>query len=646
MRKICLLIILEVVFLGSFLFNLFHNDMNFVSVKSNYQLVGNIEEDIPDENFRACLKEMVTTGSKTMSDSISGEDYTVYYTSNGTTYDDLTDDNLSEIVGVYCANKNISDLKGIELLTNVTSIDVSSNPIKKVSLSSTTNPNITKLWLKSIDMKNFSSDFSVDNTLANHLTVLDVGNNNLSSSDFSSIIRQFQNLTDLSVRGNKISGDINVSGLSHLKNLWIEDNDISSLTGVDHLEILNVANSDIKTLDFSNHNSLTMLTTSGCNIPNLDLSSEANLKYLYANSMDLKNLKFHNDADLVVLDVSSNKDFTNNQIQEWVTKFKNLERFFSSSNNLTALDLKNNTKLIELDLSHNRLSNLVLPSSNTLKSLNLSVNDISSLDLSSYTNLESLFVSNLKKLENLDLSNNVNLKVFNGAFSSFGHHLNLDYNVNLSSLTFDYEFVKKMDFSKFPQLETVSLVDYKVIPVYGENYAVSSIQALVPKDIHYERYEFYSSFDHNTLFNGDVVNYQSDKAFPLRLRGTGVTVDFNSSNVDFIFEGYYEVRFIKISSDKYAINEEKATIEVGSDNDEDIKKNLSSSWDEISFDISGNQLVVKYNGQDVKKFTLQRVVNPKTGSSLLYGIIFMLIASCVTLFVVYTKGINKINNEI
>ena len=106
------------------------------------------------------------------------------------------------------------------------------------------------------------------------------------------------------------------------------------------------------------------------------------------------------------------------------------------------------------------------------------------------------------------------------------------------------------------------------------------------------------------------------------------------------FVGYYSFKFMNLTSDKYLIDEAKSTIDVGGDSDEEIRKNLNSSFNGVVYEISNNKLILKYNGIRFKEFELLRVENPKTGQILSYIVIsFMIVISFFVGYIVYRKNI-------
>ncbi len=96
-------------------------------------------------------------------------------------------------------------------------------------------------------------------------------------------------------------------------------------------------------------------------------------------------------------------------IKESGDKWFNL---FCIINQLTSLDVSNNTALIGLVCFDNQLSSLDVSNNTALKDLRCSSNQLISLDVSNNTHLRNLKCSN-NQLSSLDISNNTILGRFN-----------------------------------------------------------------------------------------------------------------------------------------------------------------------------------------------------------------------------------------
>ena len=146
----------------------------------------------------------------------------------------------------------------------------------------------------------------------------------------------------------------------------------------------------------------------------------------------------YNSDNLTALNVSNNTQLT---------------RLICSINQLTALDVSNNTQLKGLDCSDNNLNSLDVSHNTQLKELDCSSNHIRSLDVSKNTLLTELFCS-FNSLTSLDVSKNTQLKKL---YCSSNHIRSLDVskNTQLKGLGCDYNSLTSLDVSHNTQLETL-----------------------------------------------------------------------------------------------------------------------------------------------------------------------------------------------
>ena len=111
-------------------------------------------------------------------------------------------------------------------------------------------------------------------------------------------------------------------------------------------------------------------------------------------------------VNLTRLDVGNNElsslDLTNNTALRWLNV---------GANGLSSLDLSSNTALTELRVSNNSLSSLDVSANTALTELSVAYNSLSSLDVSANTALTCLDVSFNTQLSSLDLTNNSELRL-------------------------------------------------------------------------------------------------------------------------------------------------------------------------------------------------------------------------------------------
>ena len=144
-----------------------------------------------------------------------------------------------------------------------------------------------------------------------------------------------------------------------------------------------------------------------------------NLQYLYCNCNQISSLDLSQNTaltymdcsfnKLTVLDLSENTALTsincdNNQLASLdISRSTALTVLNCSENKLTALDVSRNTALTSLYCYNNQLSSLALSNNTALTSINCSNNQLSSLDISNNSALTSISCEN-NQLSSLDIS--------------------------------------------------------------------------------------------------------------------------------------------------------------------------------------------------------------------------------------------------
>ncbi len=250
-------------------------------------------------------------------------------------------------------SKNIVDLTGIEVFTDLVNLNCNYNQLTRLELT------------QNVKLKNLSCRFnqiaSLDITQNLDLRQLDYSSNQVSNLDLS----QHTSLVYLMCFSNQIS-DIDITKNTVLKYFYCNDNQLTSL-------------------DITQNSLLVSLDYSINQIPNLDVSQHAFLIELKCTSNQITSL-----------------DVTNNLV---------LERLNCSSNQLTSLDVTQNIALMFLDYSSNEISNFDGTKNLALESLNCSVNQLMILDVSKNLNLIVLYCY-INKITALDLSKNTSLRTF------------------------------------------------------------------------------------------------------------------------------------------------------------------------------------------------------------------------------------------
>lgn len=230
---------------------------------------------VPDDNFEQALIDL-------------GYD-------SGPLDDFVPTTNISGITSLNIAEKNISNLTGIEDFTALSILDCSLNQLNTLNVSK--NTNLTELYF----FGNLIT--SIDVTSLLNLKILWCQNNLLSSVN----IAQNPNLISL-VCGNNLITSLDVTQNQKLVVLVFEKNEISSidLTNNPDLNRLQCGGNTLTSLNISNNLNLSYVSCEENKITALDISKNQNLSTLICYSNVLTELDVSNNNLLTVLDCSNN----------------------------------------------------------------------------------------------------------------------------------------------------------------------------------------------------------------------------------------------------------------------------------------------------------------------------------------------------
>ena len=192
--------------------------------------------------------------------------------------------------------------------------------------------------------------------------------------------------------------------------------------------LIKVDANDDGEIQVSEANQVFTLWLPSSNIANLTgVGMFVNLKYLNCNSNQLTSLDVSQNTNLIDLYCNYNQ-LTNLDVSQNL----NLSILRCGNNQLTSLDVSQNANLTELRCEINQISNLVLGNNASLINLYCYNNQIANLDVRQCLNLTTLDC-NRNLLANLDLLQNVNLKNFYCGNNQLAN-LDLRQNVNLMNL--------------------------------------------------------------------------------------------------------------------------------------------------------------------------------------------------------------------
>ena len=156
-----------------------------------------------------------------------------------------------------------------------------------------------------------------------------------------------------------------------------------------------------------------------------------------------------------------------------IEHFKNLTKLDCSSNNLTILDVSNNTALKKLDCRNIYLSKLDVSNNTALEELNCGTNHLSELDVSNNTALKQLSCSS-NKLKKLDVSNNTALEELNCGDNPLSE-LDVSNNTALEKLYCYSNKLSQLDVSRNTALKLLNCSFNQLEKLYLGNIALESL---------------------------------------------------------------------------------------------------------------------------------------------------------------------------
>ncbi|EHS5050908.1 LapB repeat-containing protein [Listeria monocytogenes] len=327
----------------------------------------------------------------------------------------------------------------------------SSLPIPMVNADSTTvNETKTESQLLTTDLKETKADEvtktpkekTTDNNLKNQLVqagtktyndyfpddnlAKEVAETMNKNADESVTVEELAKITKLDARSQDIEDSTGIEFLTGLEVLNLEDNQLKSIDVSKNLNLkeLTCSNNPLANLDVSKNLALEELTCENNELTQLDVSQNTALEYLYCPRNQLTKLDVNKNSalrylacdvnQLTNLDVSKNPALTNlgctkNQLTDLdVSQNPNLSTLVCSDNQLTNLDVSQNQSLAYLTCDNNKLKNIDIDQNLALIELSCENNQLTNLDTTQNLALEILYCDD-NQLTDLDVSKNVNL---------------------------------------------------------------------------------------------------------------------------------------------------------------------------------------------------------------------------------------------
>ncbi|WP_298150030.1 T9SS type A sorting domain-containing protein [Flavobacterium sp.] len=247
-------------------------------------------------------------------------------------------------------------------------------------------------------------------------------------------------------------GEIQVSEALLVRKLFLEDNQISDLTGLSsfsNLRFLRIANNPLngQNLDFSSLTQLQFLSCEACNVSGVNVAGLSQLNFLQLMQNSISSLD--------------------------LTGLINLSELDCSSNILTALDVSGSPGLSKLNCSANFIQNLNVQNLSALNELAVQYNQLSTLDLSGVVSLGYLTAYE-NDLVNLSLTDAVNLQ-FLFAYSNELTTLDLSGLTQLKYVDVRYNMLTALDVSACPDLNQLSVDNNQIATLNLANNAALNV---------------------------------------------------------------------------------------------------------------------------------------------------------------------------
>lgn len=249
-------------------------------------------------------------------------------------------------------------------------------------------------------------------------------------------LEAFKNLDSFSITSN-VMLSLDLSLVKNLRSINITNClslsflNLKNLDNLQKVDINGDYNSYLKAIDFSDNINLKTIYWNG-KLNAIDISKNTALEDVFLSSQDLSILDISKNTRLKKLTIFKNNinaiDFSSNT---------EIETLYLSEIKMMDANFSNNSKLKDLKIYGGSLTSIKLPEISYLEKIDLSGCKISNLDLSKQFSLIEMRL-NENLLENLDFSNNKNLKFLMIFKQPSVKSLDIRLNPNLEIFWFDY----------------------------------------------------------------------------------------------------------------------------------------------------------------------------------------------------------------
>ena len=238
-------------------------------------------------------------------------------------------------------------------------------------------------------------------------------------------------------------GVLTAGDIASITIIEVNNNEISSLTGIEHftaLEVLDCYENNLTALDVSHNTALKLLHCNENQLTSLDVSHNTALTELWCSGNQLTSLDLSHNTALWQIDCEGNQLDTLD-----VSHNTALRELWCSGNQLTSLDLSHNTALRHLYCYSNQLTALDVSHNIALSTLECQYNQLDTLDVSHNTALTKLECGS-NQLTSLDVSHNTALSVIY-CYSSQLTALDVSHNTALRELKCQNNHLTALDVS-------------------------------------------------------------------------------------------------------------------------------------------------------------------------------------------------------
>ena len=185
---------------------------------------------------------------------------------------------LTNLTELYLSGNNISEIHGLEHLTKLKVLDLSNNNISQIS-SLGTLLDLNQLYMNNNEISNING---LENLI--NLNFLNLDSNNIAKIEG---LTYNKNLNTLYLSHNKITEITNLSFLTNLLLLALNNNRIKTIKGLENLVNLRVLRlNDNQLTEIQGLNNLTQLSTLNLANNNIKDIDESNLPTLYCFNID------------------------------------------------------------------------------------------------------------------------------------------------------------------------------------------------------------------------------------------------------------------------------------------------------------------------------------------------------------------------